>query len=111
VLFFHEIFFGVEILKILPELLVIILLTSSAFCAIGTLLSAISVSIRNRELILPLILFPVIIPLLAGAVDLTHQAIGGQSIDFGGFWFLFLVCSNTISLTLCSLMIEYVVRD
>lgn len=111
VMIFHELFFGVPIAQHTAPLLLILVLSAGAFSAIGTLLSAIAVSVRSRELVLPLVLFPLILPLLSASVSLTHDISFRGGIDYSSFWFWFLVCANTIPLALSSLLFEFVVRE
>jgi heme exporter protein B len=51
-----------------PGLLLVILLGSIGYVAVGTLLSAMSVQTRTRDILLPILLFPVVIPVLLAAV-------------------------------------------
>jgi heme exporter protein B len=111
VMFFHELFFGVAVAPDLWSLLLVLILSAGAFSAIGTLLSAVAVSVRSRELVLPLVFFPLILPLLSASVSLTQSISSGGGIDFSSFWFWFLVCANSIPLALSSLLFEFVVRD
>src|SRR5688500_16480646 len=55
-----------------PGLLIIILLGSIGYAAVGTLLSAMSVQTRTRDILLPILLFPVVIPLLIAAVQASN---------------------------------------
>ena len=65
-----------------PGLISVILLGSIGYSAVGTLLSTMTIQTRTRDVLLPILLFPVIIPLLIAAV----KASGGylQGIDPGG---------------------------
>ena len=51
-----------------PGLLLVILLGSIGYVGVGTLLSAMSVQTRTRDILLPILLFPVVIPVLLAAV-------------------------------------------
>ena len=51
-----------------PGLLLVILLGSIGYVAVGTLLAAMSVQTRTRDILLPILLFPVVIPVLLAAV-------------------------------------------
>ena len=52
----------------LPGLVLVIFLGSEGYMAVGTLLSAMSVQTRTRDILLPILLFPVIIPVVIAAV-------------------------------------------
>ena len=49
----------------------------------GTIFSALTVNIRLREVMLPILNFPILIPALLGAMQLTSASGGGQT-DHGG---------------------------
>ena len=51
-----------------PGLLVVIILGSTGYVAVGTLLSSMAVQTRTRDVLLPVLLFPVIVPVLLAAV-------------------------------------------
>jgi heme exporter protein B len=62
-----------------PLLLVIALATWGITVA-GTVFSAITVNIRLRELMLPVLLYPLLIPLLIGAMELTTGLLNGNAV-------------------------------
>ena len=63
--------FDLALWSVAAPLAVIVLLGSLGLCSIGTLFSAISVRTRFREVMLPLLLLPLLIPVLSGAVRAT----------------------------------------
>jgi heme exporter protein B len=63
-----------------PGLLLVILLGSIGFVAVGTLLSAMSVQTRTRDILLPILLFPVVIPVLLAAVKASSGFLTGAEI-------------------------------
>jgi heme exporter protein B len=69
---FSLIFFNLAIWIEIPYLLLVFFIGTLGFTAVGTLLSAISVNTKLREVLLPLILFPVILPILINAVEATN---------------------------------------
>lgn len=76
----------VPVLACLPRLALIAFLATVGFAAVGTLLSAISSGSRLREVLLPLLLYPIWVPILIAAVELTGQALGGRPAAEGGRW-------------------------
>src|SRR5687768_976735 len=60
-----------------PGLLLVILLGSIGYVAVGTLLAAMSVQTRTRDILLPILLFPVVIPVLLAAVKASSGVLGG----------------------------------
>ncbi len=88
-----------------------ILLGTVGFSAIGTLLSAIAASTRMREVMLPVLLFPVLVPLLVASVKITQGAL--QNLPFADYqgWFNLLVAYDAIFLTVAYLVFEFVVEE
>jgi len=60
-----------------PGLLLVILLGSIGYVGVGTLLAAMSVQTRTRDILLPILLFPVIIPVLLAAVKASSGYLEG----------------------------------
>ena len=58
-------------------LLLVILLGSIGYVGVGTLLSAMSVQTRTRDILLPILLFPVVIPVLLSAVKASSGFLTG----------------------------------
>lgn len=60
-----------------PGLLLVILLGSIGYVGVGTLLAAMSVQTRTRDILLPILLFPVVIPVLLAAVKASSGYLEG----------------------------------
>jgi len=111
VLLAHGVLFGAEIFFVFPQLLFVTVLVALGFTALGTLLSAMAVATTSREIVLPLLLFPLSIPLVAGAVFLTRELLQSGSFPFASFWFTLVVVFDVISLVLAWLLFEFVVKE
>jgi len=61
-------------------LLLVILLGSIGYVAVGTLLAAMSVQTRTRDILLPILLFPVVIPVLLAAVKASSGFLTGADM-------------------------------
>ncbi|RPJ43081.1 MAG: cytochrome C biogenesis protein [Candidatus Latescibacterota bacterium] len=72
------IFFNVDLLPILPSLLLLNLAGTIGFCSVGTLLVAVTARTRLKGVILPVLLFPVIVPVLLAAVEGTAAIFRGE---------------------------------
>ncbi len=88
-----------------------IVLGTIGFASMGTLLSAVAASTKMREVMLPILLFPVSIPLLMAAVNLTKGAL--QARDFADLssWFSILIAYDAIFLVVAFWVFEYVVEE
>ena len=74
---FGLIFFNVTVWKEIPLLALTFLIGTFGFMAVGTLLSAIAVNTKLREVLLPLLLFPAILPVLINSVEATGIILDG----------------------------------
>ena len=64
----------------IPGLLLVILLGSIGYASVGTLLAAMSVQTRTRDILLPILLFPIIVPVLLAAVKASSGFLTGADM-------------------------------
>jgi heme exporter protein B len=95
----------------LPTLMLIIILGGAGLSAPGTLYAAMTSQIRAKQMLLPLLLFPLIVPVLLAAVKATSLAILGDPMQQGRAWLLLLVAFDGIYWSLCGLLFDRVVED
>jgi len=62
-------------------LMLVIALATWGITVVGTAFSAVTVNIRLRELMLPVLLYPILIPLLIGAMGTTTSLLGGDPLN------------------------------
>lgn len=106
------ILYNVDITKQPGWLLLTILLASWAVAVIGTVFAAMTVNLRLRELMLPVIVYPMIIPAVAAAMRLTNLAIAGQTpAGDDMIWVRLLVGFDIIFTALALGLIDTVLRD
>jgi heme exporter protein B len=90
-----------------PWLLALVLpLGTWALVANGTFFAALSIRSRNRELLLPLILFPIFMPALLGMVQATTSILTGESDP--SLWIKMLLGYDIIFTTVSLLLFEVV---
>lgn len=65
-----------------PGFLIVIILGSWAYSTVGTLLAAMAAQARNRELLLPVLLFPILIPVLVAAVRASTGILDGLEMAY-----------------------------
>ena len=80
-----------------------------AICSVGTLLSAMSVRSRFREVLLPVLLIPTLIPVLAAAVRGTMLGLAGEAVGIGSLQPLIVI--GGIYLVLSFLLFDYVLDE
>jgi heme exporter protein B len=90
-------------------LVLVILLATWGITVVGTAFSAVTVNVRVRELMLPVLLYPMIIPLLLGAMGLTTALFSGESSS-GDNWdsFRLLIAFDAIYTALALYLIDFV---
>jgi heme exporter protein B len=94
-----------------PGLLAVILLGSIGYVAVGTLLSAMSVQTRTRDILLPILLFPVVIPVLIAAVQASNGILTGLETSEITPWINMLVAYNVIFIAVAFMLFDYVVEE
>jgi len=96
---------------LLPELIPVIILGTLGFVTIGTLLSAMTVNTRSREVMLPILLFPMMVPVIIAAVRATGAVLQGKGLGAVGDWIGMLISFDLIFFIVCFLVFEYVVEE
>ena len=91
-------------------LLAVVALGTLGFAGVGTLFAAVAANTRAREALLPLLLFPVLVPVIIGAVKATGESLPGASAA-GPPWLGLLVAFDAIFLALGYVMFEYVIEE
>jgi heme exporter protein B len=94
-----------------PALLVIVLLGSAGLSAPGTFYAAMTSQIRAKQTLLPLLLFPLVVPALLAAVKATSLLILGDPMRQLWPWTMLLVSFDAVYWSLCGLLFERVVED
>ena len=92
-------------------LLVTIAAGSAGLAAPGTLYAGMSSQVRARQLLLPLLLFPLIVPALLASVKATSLLILGDPMGERGDWMALLAAFDAIYWALCGLLFGRVVED
>jgi len=93
----------------LPALFIIAPLGTIGFVAVGTLFSAMAVHTRAREFMLPLLLFPVLVPVVIAAVEATRTALDKGALS--GSWIPLLLAFDVLFLAVSSLGFDFVLEE
>jgi heme exporter protein B len=95
----------------LPYFISIILLGTFGFISIGTFLAALSANSRSSEMLLPVILFPIVTPILIGAVQATKIILTNmEKLPTAISWIELITAYDAIFFVLCFLLFEYVLE-
>jgi heme exporter protein B len=88
--------FAVDILGALLPLLLTVVLGAVGIAAVGTFYAGMTVRLRAREVMLPLLMLPVLAPLLLAAVKATAAALAGDPFGELGAWLQLLVAFDVV---------------
>jgi len=94
-----------------PGVLVVTALGTVGYAAVGTLLAAIAINTRAREVMLPILLLPLAIPVLIAAVQATSWLVEGGTLAEVGGWVRLLVAYDLIVVAVSVLTFGYVVEE
>ncbi|MBI3954274.1 MAG: heme exporter protein CcmB [Chloroflexi bacterium] len=94
-----------------PALVPIVLLATLGFAAAGTLFSAVAASSRSRELMLPILLLPVLVPVILSAVGASAAVFAGEPFGEYRTWVQVLIGFDVVYLVLSAWVFEYVVQE
>lgn len=89
----------------------VIALGTAGLSAPGTLYAAMASQARAQQVLLPLLLFPVIVPALLAAVRATTLLLEGDPMGQAGSWVLILVAFDAIFWALCGLLFGIAVEE
>ena len=94
-----------------PGLLLVILLGSIGYIAVGTLLASMAIQARTRDVLLPILLFPVTIPVLIAAVKASEGFLAGS--DFSTIYapLSLLIGYDVIFTAIPYMVFDYVVEE
>jgi len=95
----------------LPLLVGVVILGTIGFASVGTLFSAMAVHTRAREVLLPIMLFPVVVPVMLAAVRLTAAVLDQTPFEDVSHWLTLLVAFDAIFIAASFILFEYVVEE
>src|SRR6266403_2742807 len=104
------ILFNLSSWNLLPQIFLVSLLGTVGFCSLGTMMAAVTLRARARELLLPLVLFPLMIPVILGTIRCMENIL--RMGDFGEAlpWLRLLLGFDVIFLTLGVLLFDHVIE-
>ena len=103
------IFYNVRWARQFWPLVLVLVLGTWGLTTIGTVFSALTVNIRLREVMLPLLVYPVMIPMLLGAMRLSTLLVAGEAIAGDELvWFRLLIGFDIIFTALSLVLMDTV---
>jgi heme exporter protein B len=94
-----------------PGLVVVVVLGSVGYSAVGTLLSSMAVQARTRDVLLPILLFPVILPVLVAAVKASNAFLQGLEMVDIWPWLNLLIVYDVVFVAVAFMVFDFVVEE
>jgi len=101
--------FGQDWLGVAAPLAGVVALATAGLCSVGVLFSAMAVRTRFREVLLPVLLLPALLPVLAGAVRGTAAVLAGEPLPLEALQLLIVI--DGVYLVASFLGFEYVLDE
>jgi heme exporter protein B len=102
-------FFNLPVLSL--PLLAVTLAATRGFVAVGTLFSALAVNTRAREMVLPILFLPIVVPVVICAVEASAIILSGGSLSDITGWLAVILAFDAIFLTVPWLIFPYVIEE
>ena len=93
------------------ELVGVILLGLGAYTSLGTLLAALSIQTRTRDVLLPILLYPLALPILIAAVEATRGVLDGDPAGALESWYYFLSAGNILFIAAGLMFFETILEE
>ncbi|RME06265.1 MAG: cytochrome C biogenesis protein [Anaerolineae bacterium] len=94
-----------------PGLLLVVLMGSIGYVAVGTLLSTMAVQARTRDILLPILLFPLVVPVMIAAVKASGGFLQGVPWEELKVWINLLLVYDVIFVAIAFMFFDYVVEE
>lgn len=107
----YALLFNFDLASPLPKLAPVLLLGTLGFSASGTLLAALSAHGRAREILLPILLFPLVLPLLMISLQATERILAGAPSSLLVAEHEFLIAFDAVYLAVGWFAFDYVLGE
>ena len=101
--------FNVNVISL--PLIIITILATLGFVTIGTLFSALAVNTKAREMVLPILFFPIVSPVIISAVSASGRVLGGESWGDIYSWLGIIAAFDIIFLVVAYLVFSVVIDE
>ncbi|MFQ5914287.1 MAG: heme exporter protein CcmB [Nitrospinota bacterium] len=103
--------YGFPLGRVFLGLAPVVFLATVGLAIVGTLFAAIAVNTKAREVMLPLLLFPVAIPVIIGAAGATTAILAGEGLGEQGVWLRLLGVYDVVFLVISLWVVDYVLEE
>ena len=96
---------------LVPGLLAVIVLGCLGYIVVGTLLASMAVQARTRDILLPILLFPVVLPVLIAAIKATNGFLQGLEMADIRPWLNLLIVYDVLFTAVAFMLFDFVVEE
>tara|TARA_B100001750_G_scaffold247509_1_gene273521 strand:+ start:25191 stop:25865 length:675 start_codon:yes stop_codon:yes gene_type:complete len=94
-----------------PIFLLIVVLGTIGFASLGTLFSAMAVNTRSREIMLPVMFLPIVMPILIGSVVASANILDGGGWSDAARGIHIIIVFDVLSLVVSPLLFEHIMQE
>jgi heme exporter protein B len=94
-----------------PGFLLVVLLGSIGYVAVGTLLATMVIQVRTRDILLPILLFPLTLPVVIAAVKASQGFLELLSVAEVSTWLNLLIVYDLVFIAVAFMVFDYVVEE
>jgi heme exporter protein B len=105
----YSVLYNVNLIN--PGLIAVILLGSIGYVSVGTLLSSMTIQTRTRDMLLPILLFPVVIPVFIAAVKASGGFLQGLEMADIWPWINLLIVYDVVFTAVAFMVFDFVVEE
>lgn len=103
-------FYNVDLSGLFLPLAIVILLGTVGLAAVGTLFGTMTARLRARELLFPILLLPIQVPVLLATVQATEAVLAGQPLGAVSHWLKLLAAADLVYLVVGFLTFEFLLE-
>ena len=96
---------------LMPELVLIVVLATLGFASVGTLFSALAANVKARDIMLPILFFPITAPVIIAAVEATRLVLDSGAVGDISIWLQIMIVFDVIFLSVSALVFEFVIEE
>lgn len=94
-----------------PGLWLIVALATLGFATVGTAFAAMTVNTRAREILLPVLFFPVVAPVIIAAAEATRAVLAGDALVDYSRWVQLIAAFDVIFAVVAAATFEFIVTE
>ena len=102
--------FGAHLGSVALQLIGVIASGTLGFGLIAVFYAGLTANLRARESLLPVLMFPVVVPILLAAVRASNALVGSNDLDLAWAWLRLLVGFDLVYAVVCLVLFRYVVE-